>query len=176
MRTYEAAALAAIAWIALHAGHMVGDHIIQTPSQSAGKAAPLRPGVHPWRGWSWCIRHVAAYTACQAVFLAVAAMVVPLTLPGVVAALCVSAGTHAVIDRRWIVAAIIKLKQSSDWQEGPYLIDQSLHLGCLFVAALAAAKVATLPGTLAVALACVCLVVVGLAVEDRKTAAASSRV
>jgi hypothetical protein len=171
MRTYEAAAIAAISWIALHAGHMVGDHIVQTPSQSAGKAAPLRPGTHPWRGWSWCVKHVAAYTACQAIFVAAAAFVVPMTFPGAVAALLVSAGTHAVIDRRWIVAAIMKLKRSPEWREGPYLVDQSLHLGCLFIAALTAAKVSTMSGTVAVAGCCALLVVAGLAVEDRRAAA-----
>jgi hypothetical protein len=174
MRTYEAAAIAAITWIALHAGHMVGDHIVQTPGQSAGKAAPLRPGVHPWRGWNWCARHVAAYTACQAVFVAMAAFVVPMTLAGATAALFVSAGTHAVIDRRWIVAGIIKLKRSPEWREGPYLVDQSLHLGCLFIAALAAAKVTTLSGTMSVAIGCALLVAAGLTVEERRAAAASS--
>lgn len=173
--TYDAAAVAAITWIALHAGHMVGDHIVQTPSQSAGKAAPLRPGVHPWRGWNWCARHVAAYTACQAFFIGMAAFVVPMTPAGATAALLVSAATHAVIDRRWIVAAILRLKGCSDWQEGPYLVDQSLHLGCLFIAAVVAAKLTTLSGTLTVAVCCALLIAAGLTVETRKAAASVPR-
>ena len=39
MPTYEAAAVSAVTWIALYAGHMVGDHIVQTPRQSAGSSS-----------------------------------------------------------------------------------------------------------------------------------------
>ncbi len=42
---------------------------------------------------------------------------------------------RAVIDRRWMVQAIIRAKQGHDWPDGPYLIDQSLHHGVLLAAA-----------------------------------------
>lgn len=58
----------------------------------------------------------------QAVALLLVALVAPLTLHGAVAALAISGSTHAVIDRRWIVRAIIRAKGCHNWPEAPYLI------------------------------------------------------
>jgi hypothetical protein len=77
----------------------------------------------------------------------------------------VSASTHAVIDRRWIVRRLIRAKGCQNWPEGPYLIDQSLHKGALLIASVVAATVGGTVGVLAVAGAAVALLAGALAAE-----------
>lgn len=143
MGTATTAAVAAAVFVALYAGHQVGDHAVQSNAEAAAKGAPtgarLAAGSHPWQGWAACLRHVASYTATQAAALAVVAVVAPVTLSGAGAGLAISASTHAVVDRRWIVRLLIRAKRCQDWREAPYLLDQSLHAGALLVAAVAAA-------------------------------------
>lgn len=176
MPTVEAAAVAATTYVALFAGHQLGDHPFQSTAAAAGKSAPdhteLAQGAHPWQGWSWCIRHVAVYTAAQTACLALVSIVAPLHLIGVLAALAVSSSTHAVIDRRWLVRWFLAAKGARDWPEGPYLVDQSLHLGALLLAAVAAAAVTGLPGFTATLLASLGVVAAGLAVERHRARAA----
>lgn len=178
MPTVETAAVAAATYVALFAGHHLGDHPLQSPAAAAGKGAPspteLSRGVSPWRGWSWCLRHVLVYTAVQAICLALVAMVAPVGLIGVLAALIVSASSHAVIDRRWVVQWFLAAKRADDWSEGPYLVDQSLHLGLLLVAAVAAASVRTPGGLAVVACAGAALVAAALVVERRRAAHATA--
>lgn len=172
MPTVETAAVAAITYAALFAGHHLGDHPLQSTSAVTGKPAPgydeLARGAHPWRGWSWCARHVAVYTAVQAACLALVSMVAPLSLTGAVAALVISASTHAVIDRRWVVRWFLDAKGARDWAEGPYLVDQSLHLGMLLIAAVAAAAVTGLAVLAAMAVAGAALVFAALLVERHR--------
>lgn len=171
MATVTTAALTAAAFVALYAGHQIGDHAIQTNAAVAAKGAPdadrLAAGVHPWTGWGACLRHVASYTLVQAVALALVRVVAPLDLPGVLAALAVSAGTHAVIDRRWPVRLLIRLKGCQDWRDAPYLIDQSLHTGALLVAAVCAAAVTTGAGAVVVAAGVAALLGAALVAERR---------
>jgi hypothetical protein len=173
------AATAAISFVALYAGHQIGDHVVQSDWAATTKAAPsveqLAAGVPPWTGWAACLRHVVSYTGTQAVALGFVCIVAPLALLGTMAALLASASTHAVIDRRWIVRRLIRAKGCHGWQEGPYLIDQSLHMGALLVASVLAATVGHLVGVLAVAGAAVALVVVALAAERWLGAAVCSR-
>lgn len=172
MPTVETAAVAAITYAALFAGHHVGDHPLQSRTAAAGKPAPGYPelagGAHPWRGWAWCVQHVTVYTAVQAACLALVALVAPLTLTGAIAALTVSAATHAVIDRRWLVRWFLDAKGAHDWAEGPYLVDQSLHLAMLLVAAVMAAAVVTLFAMLWVLAAGAALLVAALAIERHR--------
>lgn len=162
MPTIETAAVAACAFAALFAGHQLGDHPIQADVAAQHKGHPtddqLAAGVHPWTGWLACARHVATYTLTQALALALISLVAPLTLAGAAAALTASASTHAVIDRRWIVRLMIQVKGCQDWREAPYLIDQSLHIGVLLVAAVLAGVVTTAGGAAAAAAAGVGLV------------------
>ena len=142
------AAVTAATGFALLVGHMLGDHPVQRDDDAAGKGRPtddqLAAGVHPWTGWHHLARHCVSYVVTQAVALGVIALVAPLTLAGSVAALAVSGCTHAVIDRRWIVRAIIRAKGGCpNWREAPYAIDQSLHWGAIGVAAVTAALVPT---------------------------------
>lgn len=115
MPTVETAATAACVFAALFAGHQLGDHPIQRKSAMLAKGTPddarLADGAHPWTGWRACGQHVATYILTQAAALVPVSVVAPLTLTGGLAAMAVSASTHAVIDRRWIVHAIIRAKQ-----------------------------------------------------------------
>jgi|GEM_PF-882227 len=173
MSTVGTAAIAAAAFAALYAGHQIGDHAVQTNAAAAAKGAPtadlLAAGSHPWSGWSACLRHVGTYTLTQAIALAVVRMAAPLTLGGALAALAVSAGTHAVIDRRWLVRLLIQAKGCHQWREAPYLIDQSLHVGALLVAAVLAAVVTG--GGAAVAVAAAAALVGAALVAERRLAA-----
>jgi hypothetical protein len=118
---------------------------------------------------------VITYLLAQAGALAVITLVAPLTLSGAVAALAVSGSTHAVIDRRWIVRAIVRAKGGCPgWELAPFWIDQALHYAAMLFAAVAAALVIT-PAAAAVVVACgAALIGVGLPAEQwRATAIAA---
>lgn len=133
-----AATFAAVG-VTLYAAHQLADHVVgQTDQQAAGKA---KPG---WAGWRLNLAHVGAYHAVMAAMLAVAWLVLDLDLSpwGVTAGLAFSAATHAVLDRRWPILWIARRTGSPKFVApghplpGAYLVDQSLHCGCLWVAAL----------------------------------------
>jgi hypothetical protein len=172
-------AVTAVVFVALFAGHQVGDHIVQTNAAARAKGAPtadlLAAGVHPWRGWDFCLRHVSTYTLTQAVALVLVRVATPVTWTGVAAALAVSASTHAVIDRRWLVRFLARLKGCQDWREAPYLIDQSLHVGALLVAAVVGAV--TVSGAAATSVGTCAAILIGtaLVVERRRATAARDR-
>lgn len=139
------AATAAVAFLALYAGHMVGDHWTQTQHQSTHKA--LGAGRPVWLAHWNCAKHVTTYTATQAVLLVLAGWWLNLPLrPGWVAAgLAASAVTHYVADLRtplrWLADRLGPGKASfyrlaDHGLNGAYLLDQSWHIGWLAVAAL----------------------------------------
>jgi hypothetical protein len=171
----DTSAIVAVTFVALFAGHQVGDHVVQTGADAAAKGAPaagqLASGVPPWAGWGACLRHVGSYSATQAVALALVCLAAPVALAGAISALVVSASTHAVIDRRWIVRRLIRLKRCQDWPEAPYLLDQSLHIGALLVAAVLAAVVTGVTGVASVSAGAAIAVATALAVERRSAAA-----
>ena len=172
-------AVTAVVFVALFASHQVGDHIVQTSAAAQAKGAPtaelLAAGVHPWRGWGACLRHVGTYTLTQAVALMLVSVATPVAWAGLAAALAVSASTHAVIDRRWLVRLIVRAKGCQDWPEGPYLIDQSLHTGAILVAAVVAA-VATSGAAACVVGACAAVLVgTALVVEQHLATVARDR-
>jgi hypothetical protein len=140
-REMSTAALFAAVFATLYAGHMLADHVLgQTDRQALGKSAP------GWRGWGWCLAHVAQYHLVLAAMLAVAGWVLtlPLSPVGVVAGLGFSAVTHAVLDRRWPVVWILRHTGSAPFAEteqGRYVADQSLHVAALWVAALLIAAI-----------------------------------
>lgn len=140
----------------MHAAHNVGDHIVQTDDQAARK---MRPD-----GWGALAGHVASYHAVQLAALLVANRLLGLRLPAgrTAVALAVSAGTHALLDRRWPVRRLLEATGSSGFARGtyqlardqfthvqpvqavplngPYLADQALHHAALWLAALIAAS------------------------------------
>lgn len=151
MSTADAAAVFA----ALYAAHHVGDHWIQTHHQAQRKAAP------GWPGRIACAKHVITYTlTCVAAL----ALLVAATSwrPGTVelaVGLSVSAVSHYIADRR---TPLFRLACAVDrwtgkagfWNlgapradrddnpslgTGAYALDQSWHIGWLFLSALAVA-------------------------------------
>ncbi|MFI6238321.1 DUF3307 domain-containing protein [Micromonospora sp. NPDC050795] len=126
----------ATAFVALYAAHQVADHWVQTQHQADHKHED------GWSGRWACTKHVATYTATAAVAILAAALVTgwqPNPLP-LVAGLAVSAITHYIADRRtplrWMAD---RLRKNPAWLErggGLYALDQSWHVGWLFVAAL----------------------------------------
>ena len=152
------AALFAAVFAALYAAHTVGDHWVQTGGQAAGKGGT---GAHTAAGRWACTRHVATLTATKLGFLVLAAAVLGLSLaPAAVAAgLAVDAGSHWWADRRHTLAALAARVGKADFYAlgtprpgrddlpslgtGAYALDQSWHVGWLFVAALIVAGLTT---------------------------------
>lgn len=131
-----AATMFAAVFVALYAAHQVADHWVQTQHQADHKGQP------GWAGRMACAAHVATYTLTAVlalVLLAVATGWRPEVLP-LLAGLTVSAVSHYIADRRtplrWIAD---RLGKDPAWLErggGMYALDQSWHIGWLFVAAL----------------------------------------
>jgi hypothetical protein len=128
----------ATAFVALYVGHMVADHVAQTDWQAAHKADKGGKEIEAMAG------HLIGYTICQAVALqAVAFLGVPIDGLAVLVGVTFSVLTHGFIDRRWPVLWLLRHTGSADFaalagrgMNGPYLADQSLHIGCLFISAL----------------------------------------
>jgi len=133
----DSAGLVAAVFVALFAGHHVGDHVAQTDWQAKHKASP------GWTGWRAMAGHLVGYHACMVAALGgLAAVGVPLTWVGCAAGLGFSVVSHGFLDRRWPVRWVLEHTGSRDFAasqtplHGGYLADQSLHVGCLFVSSL----------------------------------------
>lgn len=137
MSPCERAARFAAMFATLHAAHQLADHIVQTDHQAAGKTQA--------DGWAAPMAgHVAGYHLTAAAMLAVTSRLLGLRLSPrrVLTGLAMSAATHAFLDRRWPIRWINRHTGSPGFAEcqeplnGPYLTDQALHYGCLWLAAL----------------------------------------
>lgn len=154
----KAATFAAV-YATLRAAHDLADHVLQTDEQALGKAA-----TSAWR--RPLAGHVASYHLAQvaALVAVVPALGLRLRPSRVAAAVALSAGTHAVLDRRWPVRRVLEATGSPGFAQGtftlagartdgsaptetaalrvplsgPYLADQALHHLCLWAAALVA--------------------------------------
>jgi hypothetical protein len=179
MSSATTAAITAVTFAALYAGHQLGDHVVQSNSTAVAKGVPepeqLAANVSPWSGWGACLRHVGSYTSTQAAALALVWLAAPLEITGVAVALVVSASTHAVIDRRWIVRQLIRAKGCQDWPEAPYFIDQSLHVGALLLAAVLSVVVTGVAGVITVVIGALVLVAAALTTERRLAAVACAQ-
>lgn len=90
-------------YAALMAAHDVGDHIVQTDHQAATKAS----------SWAGMVGHVGSYTALQvAALVALRAGGVRPSWRRTLVAVAWSAGTHAILDRRRPVAALLRMTGS----------------------------------------------------------------
>lgn len=128
----------AVSFIALYAGHMVGDFLAQTHAQSLGKTQP-----HGWLAPMF--GHLTGYGTAQVVaLLAVFWMTGVHTSPnGMLAGIAFSLLTHGFIDRRWPVRWLLEHTGSREFAElasnginGMMLGDQALHVGAIFISAL----------------------------------------
>lgn len=150
--TDQAAAFAAV-FVALYAGHQIGDFWGQTHGQACTKGKPGREGRIA------CASHVATLTAVKAVALTAAVLTLGLRLswPAVVVALAIDAASHYWADRRTTLERLAgrlafmgkdefyKLGQPRPGHDdAPHLgtgacaLDQSFHHAFLFAAALIA--------------------------------------
>jgi hypothetical protein len=128
---------------ALNAGHYWGDHWFQTQNQADRKGLP------GWTGRINCLAHVATYTATQAalVLLLVVTLHLRLSTGWAIAGLAISAVTHYFADRREPLRRLAEslgegkarfYRLASHGLNGAYLLDQSWHIGWIFIAALVA--------------------------------------
>ncbi len=145
-----AAAFAAV-FAALFAAHSFGDHWWgQTHTQALGKGATTA------RGRWHCAGHVLLLAAHKAAFLVLMQAVTGLHLSPVLlsAGLLVDAVSHYWADRRFTLAALAQATGKGEFYRlgtdtvtadgtpaahlgtGAYALDQSWHIGWLFVAAL----------------------------------------
>ncbi|MEU3559723.1 hypothetical protein [Kitasatospora sp. NPDC006786] len=141
-------------WAVLSVAHTLADHVLgQSDHQAAHKAAPTREqidaGTSPRRGWGACLAHVGQYHAVVVgvYWLVGLAVALPATWLGATTAIGWSAFTHAILDRRWIVRAILEHTGSpkfatlqSDGISGPYLADQAHHATALLGSAVLLAR------------------------------------
>lgn len=143
-----AAATFAAVFIALYVAHQVGDHWVQTHHQALTKGQP------GWAGRRACAAHVATLTLTKAaaVTLAAAVLGLHLAVAAVAAGLALDAATHYWADRRTTLAGLAGLLGKGEFyrlgaprpghDDGPHLgtgayaLDQSWHIGWLFIAAL----------------------------------------
>jgi hypothetical protein len=127
-----------VALVVLVVAHEVGDHVLQTDRQASGKGGAGAAAVWAMTG------HLAGYHAVAAVLLVgtFALLGLPLTVIGVLAGLGFSALTHALLDRRAPVRALLRALGSPRFAEtttpicGLYAADQALHRLALLVSAL----------------------------------------
>jgi hypothetical protein len=113
--------MTAIVFLVLLAGHLLGDWVAQNDWQATNKT----------RSWAALAAHVASYHLIMGLLL-----LIPIVRDGwpagkALAALTVSALTHAVIDRRWPVRALLRASGSPGFatvEWGVIAVDQALHL------------------------------------------------
>jgi hypothetical protein len=140
--------LFAASFAALYAGHFVADHIFQTDRQATTK------GNGTLAGQLACLRHVGTLTLTLAGALAAVAASTGLrfSLAAVAVALAVNAVTHFAADLRKPLQVLMeRVGKGALWHlgtpragkddnptlgTGAYVLDQSWHIGWLFISAL----------------------------------------
>ena len=128
-----------VALTVLNVAHQLGDHVLQTDAQAAGKTGP------GWAGLRAMAGHLVSYHLAAAVLLigTFSLLGLPLSVTGLAAALTVSALTHGLLDRRWLVRAMLRAVGAAGFAEaqspvcGMYQADQAWHQLALLASALA---------------------------------------
>jgi hypothetical protein len=113
-----------VVFLVLLSSHLVGDWVIQSDWQATNKT----------RSWAALAAHVGRYHFVMGLLL-----LVPVVRDGwpagkALAVLAVSAATHALIDRRWPVRALMRVAGSPGFatiEWGVIAVDQALHLSIL---------------------------------------------
>jgi hypothetical protein len=111
-------------FLLLLTGHLLGDWVAQNDWQATNKT----------RSWAALAAHVAGYHLVMGLLL-----VLPVVRDGwpagkALAVLAMSAATHALIDRRWPVRALLRVAGSPGFatvEWGVVAVDQALHLSIL---------------------------------------------
>ncbi|MFI7470537.1 transcriptional regulator [Nonomuraea sp. NPDC049646] len=126
-------------FVALYAAHQVGDHWVQAHWQACGKGDRSRQGQFA------CLSHVASLTLTKLVALVLLWYVTRLPIGWTAApALLLDAATHYWADRRYTLQRLAERFGKGDfWKvgeghlgSGAYSLDQSWHIGWLFVTSL----------------------------------------
>ncbi|MGW5677556.1 DUF3307 domain-containing protein [Streptomyces sp. NPDC003860] len=121
----------------LYVAHLAADYPLQTDHQAAHKARCGRVG------WTANLTHAGTHVIAAVVLLGVGAVVLDLSLsvPAAAVAAAWIGATHALIDRRWPVAAWMRLARQTTWADhgGAAHVDQTAHITALTLAALALA-------------------------------------
>lgn len=137
----SAASFAAV-FVALFAAHSVGDHWVQTHHQACRKGGKGRVGRRA------CAAHVATLAVTKLAALAAMLLITGLHLPllAVAVGLGVDAVSHYWADRRVTLARLARRLGKADFYDlgarsrclgtGAYALDQSWHIGWLFITAL----------------------------------------
>jgi Protein of unknown function (DUF3307) len=113
--------MTATVFLVLLAGHLLGDWVAQTDWQATTKT----------RSWAALTAHVASYHLLMGLLLLIPILRDGWPAPKALTALAVSAVTHAVIDRRWPVRALMRTSGSPGFatvEWGVIAVDQALHL------------------------------------------------
>jgi hypothetical protein len=116
--------MTATVFLVLLAGHLLGDWVAQSDWQARTKT----------RSWAALAAHVTTYHLVMGALL-----LLPILRDGwparkALLALLVSAATHALIDRRWPVRALLAASASPGFatlEWGVIAVDQALHLTIL---------------------------------------------
>jgi hypothetical protein len=139
MDTVTSMATFAGVFAALYAAHQVGDHWVQAHWQACGK------GDRTPQGRFACFAHVATLTATKMIALGLLWAATGVTLGWTLApALLLDAATHYWADRRFTLQRLAERLGKADFYKlgaghlgsGAYALDQSWHVGWLFVTSL----------------------------------------
>jgi hypothetical protein len=111
-------------FLILLTSHLLGDWVAQSDWQATNKT----------RSWAALVAHVAGYHLVMALLLLVPVLRDGWPAGKALAVLAVSAATHALIDRRWPVRALLRVAGSPGFatiEWGVIAVDQALHLSIL---------------------------------------------
>ena len=147
--THDPVAVFSAVFAAIYAAHHVGDHWVQRDHDARHKGLP------GWAGQRACASHVFSMTLTKIAFLITMLVATHLSvnLWAATAGLAVDAISHYWADRRTTLARLAELvpgkkgfyllgRPRTDHDDNPclgtgaYALDQSWHIGWLFVAAL----------------------------------------
>ncbi|MFD6179816.1 DUF3307 domain-containing protein [Streptomyces goshikiensis] len=121
-------------FVLLYVGHLLADYPFQTDHQAAHKAGCGR------EGWTANLAHAATHVLICGLLLTVGSAALGWDLPFRPAALAVLwiGVTHAFIDRRWLVAAWMRIACQTKWAAngGDAQVDQTAHILVLTLVAL----------------------------------------
>jgi Protein of unknown function (DUF3307) len=116
--------MSAIVFLVLFTGHLLGDWVAQSDWAATNKT-------HSWAALS---AHVATYHLIMGLLLLLPILRDSWPAGNALVVLTVSAATHALIDRRWPVRALMRAAGSRGFatvEWGVIAADQALHLSIL---------------------------------------------
>lgn len=124
-------------FVLLYVAHLLADYPLQTDHQAGCKADRTAAG------WRANLSHAGMHVLASAVALAVGALVLDLHLavPVAAAGLLWIGASHSCIDRRWPIRWWMEHARQSAFAQhgGAAHVDQTAHVTCLLIAALALA-------------------------------------